>query len=629
MSDVSEKKIWARPAALDGAPVERLRRNPVTMRLWLRWLRRRARKIGQTFWRTQLSLILIAAAIGTICGFASLLFRNMVHWVQILAWGEGGEQFLHIIEPLPWWYLVTVPVVGGFVIGALNQYLLNGGRGAGIAAVIEAAHLKGGRMNFRQGLSSALINSSSLGFGASTGREGPVVHFCCTIVSFLSDVFHVSRKKRLTLFGCAVAGAVASSFNAPIAGVFFALEVVVGHYSMFFFAPVVVSAVAGTLVTRVMIGDFPAFSIPPTEIASFFEFPAFLILGFVSSIVAMIFMKTIMTTEDVVAKFRIPMIIRPAVGGLILGTMALAFPQVLSVGYDVTDAALKAQVQPWLGLEPWVLLLLLIFVKTAATAISLGFGWGGGIFSSALFVGATSGGFFGLVAAQVFPELASSYGIYAIVGMCAVAGAVLGAPISTTLMVFELTQDYSITIALMLATSIASALTVQIMGKSMFTWQLERRGLNVAEGRIRQLLQRQKVRHIMTFDFTLVDSELGLDEVKKILKKAKTGEIFVCNAERQLLGSITFADIRNVAFDEAFESLIKARMVMHKIGTDIFADDTMEHALAQMDQAREEHVPVLQSATDRRVVGMLHYKNVMVAYNKALIEQRHEEHAER
>ena len=239
-----------------------------------------------------------------------------------------------------------------------------------------------------------------------------------------------------TLLGCGVAAAVAASFNAPIAGVFFALEVVLGHYALRAFAPIVMASVVGTLVTRAHYGNFPAFIIPEYAIVSFWEFPAFILLGAVCALAAIIFTRSVFFVEDRMVKHvPLPRWSHPVVGGLLVGVIAIQFPHVLGVGYEATDAALREQ----LSLS---LMLALIVFKTAATAISLGSGFGGGVFTPSLFIGAMTGSAFGIVASMAFPELAASHGLYAIVGMGAVAGAVLGAPISTFLIVFELVADY-------------------------------------------------------------------------------------------------------------------------------------------------------------------------------------------
>ena len=279
-----------------------------------------------------------------------------------------------------------------------------------------------------------MVSAASLGVGASAGREGPMVHLGASLASALAHRLELSPNLSRTILGCGVAAAVAASFKAPIAGVFFALEVVIGHYALSTFAPVVVASVAGTVISHIHLGELPAFILPAYEIVSAWEFPAFFLLGGVSAVIAMIFMWSIIVADDVVERVPVPGWLKPAAGGLVVGAVAIAFPQILGVGYGATDAALKE-------LIPLTLLIALIALKVVMTAVSLGCRFGGGVFSPPLFIGAMTGGAFGIIATGVFPELAAHHGAYAMVGMSAVAAAVLGAPISTILIVFELTGD--------------------------------------------------------------------------------------------------------------------------------------------------------------------------------------------
>ena len=247
---------------------------------------------------------------------------------------------------------------------------------------------------------------------------------------------------------------------------------VVGHFAFSAFAPIVIASVVGTIVSRVVFGDFPAFEIQEQSLASFLEFPAVVGLGVLSGVMAIMFMRATMLTEDTAAKLPVPPWTRPAVGGFIVGLVAIVFPQVLGVGYEATDLALNE-------VFPLALLIVLVVVKTFTTAISIGTGFGGGVFTPSLMIGAMLGGAYGVVVTSIFPELSSGAGAYTIIGMGAVAAAVLGAPISTTLIVFELTDDYPLTIGVMLAVVISSIITQQFQGKSFFNWQLERAGLDL------------------------------------------------------------------------------------------------------------------------------------------------------
>ena len=570
----------------------------------------------------QVILSLLAVAIGLTAGLAAIGFRTLIDHVQRFGFGFGGEQMVTLVSALPSWRILLVPTAGGLLIGLFVHFFMPGRRPQGVAEVIEANALRGGRMPLAAGLKAALVSAVSIGAGASVGREGPVVHLGASLGAWASKRLHLGRTASRTLLGCGVAAAVAASFNAPIAGTFFALEVVVGHYALTAFAPIVIASVIGTMVSRMYYGDFPAFILPETTtIASFWEFPAFALLGVVCAVMAIIFMRSIMWTEDMMDKTPVPRWARPALGGLAVGVIALAYPHVLGVGYEATDAALSE-------LYPLGLLVALIALKMAATAISLGCGFGGGVFSPSLFIGAMVGGAYGILATSAFPDLSSGHGAYTIIGMGAVAGAVLGAPISTILMVFELTNDYAITIAVMIATSIASLITQQTRGHSFFTWQLARRGIAVKGGQDVGLLRTIKARDLITKNFETVAPEAPIATVRERLQRAPWGELFVTDADGRLSGVITFSDLHDAAFDTSLDATLVADDVARKHPTVLLADDDLESALGAYGASGETNLPVVEDREAMRLVGVAPQHEVMLAYQRALDQPRAEARGE-
>ncbi|MBH63776.1 MAG: chloride channel protein [Alphaproteobacteria bacterium] len=569
----------------------------------------------------QVVLSALALIIGAAVGYGTIGFRLLLGLIQEVFIGFSSHKVATLAAELEWWHVLLAPAAGGLFVGLFLKYLTPGGNAEGVAQVIEAGSLRGGKLTLRRGLAVATVSAASLGAGASAGREGPVVHLGATAASFVAQRFKFGPSLALTLLGCGVASAVAASFNAPIAGVFFALEVVIGHYALHAFAPIVIASVAGTIVSRVHLGDFPAFVLPDYSITSLFELPAFLLLGILCSVVAMIFMWSIMFATDTVERTPIPKWLRPAIGGLGVGLIAIFFPQVLGVGYEATDDALK-------GLIPFGFLILLVIAKVTATAITLGSGFGGGVFSPSLYIGAMTGGAFGYVAASAFPELASSPGLYAIVGMGAVAAPVLGAPISTVLMMFELIGDFSVTVAAMIAIAVASIVTHQILGQSFFAWQLNRQGVSLKGGRARQILLTVRARHIMGDDFRTIAENSSISHIRHLLRTAPHDHFFVTDADGHYVGKISFSDIRDVAFDMDVDTLINARDAARKV-TVIEGNDNLERALWIMDAAGENHLPVVDNDRNRVVIGILHHNRALREYNKALLSAHAEEHDER
>lgn len=569
----------------------------------------------------QLILALLAVVIGTGAGLGEIAFRYLLQGVQFAAFGSSAQRILLWVETLPWWHVVLAPTLGGLAIGLFIRYLMPGGRPRGVADVIEAAALRDGRMSVRAGLGAAIVSAGSLGVGASTGREGPVVHIGATIGAWLAKYLGLSSRMTRTLLGCGVAAAVAASFNAPIAGVFFALEVVIGHYGLGAFAPVVLASVTGTIISRLHYGDFPAFVLPAEfSIESFWEFPAFAILGIVSAVVAVAFMRATFGVEDLVKRLAIPRVISPAIGGLIVGVIAIWFPQVIGVGYEATDQALREALPIWL-------LLVLIVAKIVATSVSLGCGFGGGVFSPSLFLGAMTGGAFGYIASLPFPELSSGAGAYTLVGMGAVAGAVLGAPISTILIMFEMTSDYGLTIAMMVAVVIASVLTEQVGGRSFFQAQLDRRGINISGGRETTLLAEIKVGDLMKHDFARIRPEASFEDLREEFHTARYGEVFVMGKQGDLVGVVTLADLAHAEPADG-KTNCSAADACRANQPVLAAGDGLAKAMDLMDKAGESHIPVVDDHESRCVVGVVHEHDIMLAYHRALMRARAEERGE-
>lgn len=429
----------------------------------------------------QVQFWFIALAIGVASGLAALLFRKAITGLQGLLYGQDGVPgVLHLVDQLAWYWVLIIPILGGLCVGLILHHFTDDGRVRSVADVIEGAALHEGRVETRAGIASACASLITLATGGSAGREGPVVHMAAVISTWVSNRISASGITGRDLLGCAVAAAVSASFNAPIAGTLFALEVVLRHFAVHAFAPIVIASVAGTIVSRWQFGDVTEFILPVGNTLEFYvELPAFVILGLICGLVAVLLMRSVFWADDlgnfVQGKLGFPRYLRPAIAGALLGGIAIYFPHIIGVGYETTSAALSGEL---------ILSQVLLFVvlKTVAVAITLGGRMGGGIFSPALMVGALTGLAFGLIATPLFPEVSGSETLYALAGMGAVAAAVLGAPISTTLIVFELTGDWQTGLAVMVAVSLSSALSSVFVDRSFFLTLLERRNVHLAAG---------------------------------------------------------------------------------------------------------------------------------------------------
>ncbi|WP_202913400.1 chloride channel protein [Acuticoccus sediminis] len=514
----------------------------------------------------QPGLWLIALAVGLAIGTAAVVFRIGIGWVQWLWVGETSEYVIDHIRGLPRWVVFFAPVAGGLVVGLLNQFVLSGRRAGAVADVIEVSAQGGRGLGLANGLWSALATVISLGAGASAGREGPVVHLGATLATTMTRAFSYPAPAARIILACGVASAISASFNAPIAGVLFAHEVVLRHYAVSAFVPIVIASVAGTLAGRVLfIGDMAAFQIPAYAIGSYWEMPAFALLGLTAAVVAISFQFALIVFDQTARSIMMPAWSRPVVGGAVMGLFGLTLPQVLGVGYEATDIALHG------GFGLWMMITLLV-AKIIATSVALAFRFGGGIFSPALYLGAMTGGSFGMIAAAQAPDLASDHGLYAILGMGSVAAALLGAPISTTVMVFELTGGYALSIALLLSVSIATGLHLAIHGRSYFYHQLETRGVVLAEGPHRFFLKTVTVTSFMS----------PLEEEASLTDRG---------------------DPRTVREFDTLETVLR---VFNETGADALA--------------------VISSRDPELVVGTVTHVQALRAYNRRLVETSVEEH---
>lgn len=440
----------------------------------------RTRHIIRTRGPSQIQFWLLALLIGIGAGLAALLFRLGITALQYAFYGIDDRALSNEASTMPWWWLILVPTMGGLIVGLILDRFTRDGRASAVADVIEDAALEGGRVNMREGLASGAASLLTLGMGGSAGREGPVVHLAGVISTWFAARINASPMAGRELLGCAVSGAVAASFNAPIAGALFAHEVILRHFSAHAFAPIAISAVAGTVINRQAFGGATEFELLGDPAIGFYvELPAFMLLGIVSALVAAGLVSAVLRADKagiiLFERTGWPRWMRPMLAGSLLGLLAIPFPHIIGVGYQTTFAALRGALS-----LPQVLVFAL--AKVLAVALTLGGRMGGGIFSPSLVLGALTGLAFGMIATAACPDLSGDTTVYAMAGMGAVAAAILGAPISTALIVFEMTGDYQVGIAVMTTVAMSSALASRILHRSFFLTQLELRGVQIAEG---------------------------------------------------------------------------------------------------------------------------------------------------
>ena len=329
------------------------------------------------------SLVFFACAVGMVTGGGAVVFAEMINAVQWVAIGSTDLP-LYILPHLAWYHVLFLPALGGLLV-ALIVLLAHEERGHGVPEVMESVALKSGKLRPQGALIMALTSALTIGTGGSVGREGPIVHIGASLGSLLGQILRVTQSRLPILTGCGVAGGIAAVFNAPIAGAFFALEVIMGNFAMPAFGPVMLSSVMATVVSRMYFGDHPAFIIPAYTLISAWELGFYLALGVACGIGGVMFMFVLESSERLFSYVSISRLLRPALGGLILGAIVLFVPNVFGIGYATMDEIL-------LGAMPWAWLLLLLPIKMVATSINLASGGLGVLYLPSLYLGAVMGG---------------------------------------------------------------------------------------------------------------------------------------------------------------------------------------------------------------------------------------------
>ncbi len=566
----------------------------------------------------QLALTLVAVVIGACVGGLAILFIETIDFFQTLFWEVSGPNIADHIRVLPIWQVLLIPTMGALSVGLLLFHFMGDRKPKGPADVIAACEVGAGKMSTKDAFLAFLCSALSIGSGGSVGREGPVVHMGASFASLVAEKLQMARSNVRILLGCGVAAAVSASFNAPIAGALFAQEVILSHYALKAFAPVVIASVVGTVVAHQIVGNETAFTLQAYEIASYMEFPAFIGLGLVCGLVAIFFVWSILNIQEHLHRLPGPFWYKPAIGGFCVGMIALYYPEVLGVGYEATAHALK-------GEYLFSMLAALFVFKLVATVLSLGFSSAGGVFSPSLVIGAMLGGSYGLLAGRLFPALSSGAGAYALIGMASMAAAVLGAPISTTLIVFELTGDYAMTIAVMCGCVFATMVNDQLGRQSFFLEQLKIRGIDLRDSFSSLILNQVSVASVLKQAGVYVNVDAPLDVVRRKLLNAGGGMVYVISHDRTLYGAISWQDLPEDAFENHLNTLVIAADIADTRPPVLQTTDSLEVARSVFEEAQVMQVPVVDPRHERAYVGCIDEREVIHAYNEELVKKRRQE----
>jgi CIC family chloride channel protein len=556
-------------------------------------------------------LVLTALIVGVGAGVGAVVFRWLIQSIREFSF-TGAPSALGLEGR---YYVVLIPAIGGLVVGPLTYFFAREAKGHGVPEVMEAVALRGGRIRPIVGLIKALASSICIGTGGSVGREGPIVQIGSAWGSTVGQWLHFSDERVRNLVACGAAGGIAATFNAPVAGVIFALEVILQEFSAGYFSTVVISSVTASVISRMALGDVPAFPVPDYSLISVWELPLYAVLGVVAAFVAAAFIFLLYKAEDVFDGWRFPEYLKPAVGGLGVGVIGLFLPQILGVGYEEIESTL---------LNPGDLTLLaaLLVAKLVVTSVTLGSGGSGGVFAPALFMGAMVGGAYGQGVHQIFPHITASAGAYALVGMAAVFAGAARAPITAILILFEMSDDYLIILPLMLSTVVCTLLAEHLSPESIYTVKLVRRGVRLALGRDIDVMQGVFVKEAMTplSDLDAVHSDMSVEELAQRFDDTRHHGFPVLDEKGELCGVVTLRDL-----EEALHRGDIGPMTVADIATTTpvtaYPDEPLWVALKRLGVRDVGRLPVIDRENPRKLLGVLRRRDVIRAYNLGIMRR--------
>jgi CIC family chloride channel protein len=553
-------------------------------------------------------LLFLASIIGTLTGFGAYLLNLIVDGVQYGLFNFLGKDLFSAANTE---YLrILFPAIGGLSVGLLTFYLSPEVKGHGIPGVMDAVANKGGFIRRRVAFLTSVTSGLTIGSGGSAGKEGPIVQIGSAIGSGIGQLFRVSQHRLKILVGCGAAAGLAAVFNAPIAGVVFAIEVILADFSLTVFTPIVISSVIATAISRYTIGSSPFFAIPTYTLHSFSELPLYMVMGLAGGVLSVIFIVTLYKIEDIFEEnLKLPMFIKPAVGGLLTGVIAYWFPELYGFDDTATHTALVGR--------PEVLVLgVLIFAKILATSFTLGSGGTGGLFTPSLFIGAMFGAMFGTIVGKLFPTIAAPPGAYALVGMGVIVAGTIHAPLSALLIIFEVTADYKIILPLMLGTVISTLVSRWLKKDSIYTMKISLFSNRIADGRNQDILQTHHIQPIINKNAKAILDKTSFDEILSTLMSSRYNSFPVVNSKNKVIGVIAMRDIRPVLFDRELAPLLLATDVMSENIFVARSEETLGSALDKMEISDAEILPVVDTSENMNYIGVISREDIIKQYRK-------------
>lgn len=548
--------------------------------------------------------IVVAVLVGLASGVGVWIFKLMIELAQRLAFGTLGGW----LGQYGSWTVALIPIIGGLLVGVFLRFFIGEERYHGVAGIMEAVALAGGRLRYRRIPAKSAASALSIGFGASVGPEDPSVQIGSNIGSMTGQVLRLSEERVRALVAAGAAGGIAAAFNAPITGVFFAVEIILGEISGSGLGTVVLASVASAVFIQAVSGPQPAFRVPEYTFVSPWELPFYIVLGVLAGIIAAVYIRALYQAQDIFHAWAAPRWLKPAAAGLIVGVVGIFLPQIFGAGYSTIEGILN-------GASYSVgLLCALLVAKLILTPVSIAGGFLGGVFAPSLFLGATLGSAFGQVVARLIPAVPTEPAAFALVGMAAVLAGAVHAPITAILLLFEMTNDYRIILPLMAAVIISLVIAQRLQPESVYSLALARKGIRLDRGRDIEVLEALTVVEVMAPPMGVFHETDTLETAADVFSHTRTHGLPVLDAAGSLVGILTVSDL-----DRAQAQNLQT--VGDGCSRDLlvaFPDESLATAFRRMGQRDIGRLPVVAREDPHHLLGVLRRTDLLRAYDAAL-----------